>query len=209
MGGVTDEASQSRFGCAALFECSLDLCQHRVERQPQSPDLRSLVGGFHPARQVAGRDRPGGLPDPFERSKPHPNQPPRQPRQREQDGEPHEALDREQVVERLRGLGQRDSHDERPLHGRRTLRVLEGRCRIDAISGLTPTGGRGCEQLVALYSGTGPDGKFRWKSRRWRRAVEGQAPEADDDAGAVTKCHVCAGGQTRAVVRATAGASTQ
>ena len=41
----------------ALF----DLAEHRVEREPEPADLGLLVGGLDPTREVAARDRAGGL----------------------------------------------------------------------------------------------------------------------------------------------------
>ena len=61
MRGVGDEAAEPPVGF-------LDPSEHRVEGEAQPSDLGSALGPLDAPREVAGRDRIGGLPDRSERS---------------------------------------------------------------------------------------------------------------------------------------------
>ena len=120
--GVGDEPSQARFRRGALRERDLDLPEHRVEREPEPPDLAVLVGGLDALGEVAGGDRARGLPHLFERPELEAYDPPGQERQREQhrrrDQEEHE----EQVMQRLIDVGEREHDHQHAGEVARTVR---------------------------------------------------------------------------------------
>ena len=66
MRGVGDETAEAFLGAAPLLEGSFDVREHRVEGDPEPPDLGPLVGRFDPAGEITGRDRSSGVADPRE-----------------------------------------------------------------------------------------------------------------------------------------------
>jgi hypothetical protein len=80
---IRDEAAHARlgapqcvFGCAARVERRFDLPEHGVQREPEAPDLRSLLCPLDAPREIAAADRGGGRADGFERAEREPDDPP-------------------------------------------------------------------------------------------------------------------------------------
>ena len=110
--GVADEPPQALLRGAALVERRLDLGQHRVERGAELADLGVVVGGLHPARQVAGRDRAGGLAHRLERPQPDLHEHECERAGDERDPDRDQRFDREQPSERGAHLGERHRDHE-------------------------------------------------------------------------------------------------
>ena len=90
---VRDEAAQLPLGRLARLERRLDLAEHRVQRQPEPPDLGALVLALDALRQVAGGDRRRGGADRGQRPQPEPDDPEPEHRDAGEHGERHERLD--------------------------------------------------------------------------------------------------------------------
>ena len=120
---ATNRRSRASDAVRSAKAC-FDLAEHRVEREAEPADLGALVGGFDPARQVAGRDRAGGLAHLLERTQPELHDPPREQREREQHAGGDEHLDQQEMVQRVVDVAHRDGDDERAGYrtGSRTRR---------------------------------------------------------------------------------------
>ena len=110
--GVADEPPQALLRGAALVERRFDLGQHRVERGAELADLSVVVGGLHPARQVPGRDRAGGLAHRLERPQPDLHEHECERAGDERDPDRDQRFDREQASERGAHLGERHRDHE-------------------------------------------------------------------------------------------------
>ncbi len=97
--GICREASQPLLRRLPRPKRSLDLAQHRVQRQPEPPDLCRGVVVFDPLGQVPGGDRPRGLGDLVERAQAQVHQPTSDQRDDEQDRQADQDLDQLQPAE--------------------------------------------------------------------------------------------------------------
>ena len=82
---VAHEAPQTLLGLRPLAERLLDLAEHRVEREPEAPDLGALVRVLDSPAEVARGDRAGGRLDPPQRQQPHADEPEAEPDDRGDD----------------------------------------------------------------------------------------------------------------------------
>ena len=90
---VGQEAAQPVLALLPLAERLLDLGEHCVQRQAETADLCPAVRGAHSLREVARRDRAGGVAHAVERPQPEAHEPPRQASEGEQHAADHEGLD--------------------------------------------------------------------------------------------------------------------
>ncbi len=101
VGGIRDEPAEPLLGGGLGVEGRLDPAEHRVEREPQPPDLGAPLGAFHPPGQIAGGDGCGRIADRCERAKTelHDHEPER--READENGGCDEQLDPKEASECL------------------------------------------------------------------------------------------------------------
>jgi hypothetical protein len=129
---VGDELAQAVLALLALGERTLEAVEHRVERDPEAPDLGAGVGGLDAVRQVAAGDRAGGVAHAVEREQADAHDRPRREAEREQHAADHEALDEQQAAQRGVHLAQRDGDDRDVLRGLPWSRA--DAARVDAVA---------------------------------------------------------------------------
>src|ERR1019366_3143027 len=113
------------FGHVALCECALDLTEHRVERETETTDLGSFVGGGDTPAETAGGDRPSRRAHALEWAHAAAYEQPRDHENDDRDAAADGDLEEEQGAQRAVHAVERDGG-----HGRG---AIAGRRHIDAV----------------------------------------------------------------------------
>ena len=97
----------------AVGERALQPVEHPVQRQSEPADLGARIGGLDAVRQVSPGDRGRGMAHAIQREQADAHDDQREGADQREDADDHDALDEQQLLERLVGVRERDRDDHR------------------------------------------------------------------------------------------------